>query len=168
MTYCPWQFLVSLANVWGRRLCIELPTTWSLSFDLGPLYWSCNWRWQPGGKTKRQQKSPDKMPTDLLEFCLDFFCCHLPFFASQFFGHFVRTWLGILFEAYHLIEIHFYYHHLPSPKRPNLAFLVIFGQALPTHLVPCWWVGWWLWRAGCISQDTYLLYALTLRQNWSF
>ena len=20
------------------------------------------------------------------------------------------------------------------------------------------WVGWWLWRAGCISQDTYLLY----------
>ena len=25
--------------------------------------------------------------------------------------------------------------------------------------VPCWWVSWWLWRAGCISQDTYLLYA---------
>ena len=24
--------------------------------------------------------------------------------------------------------------------------------------MPCWWVGWWLWRAGCISQDTYLLY----------
>ena len=23
--------------------------------------------------------------------------------------------------------------------------------------MPCWWVGW-LWRAGCISQDTYLLY----------
>ena len=21
-------------------------------------------------------------------------------------------------------------------------------------------VGWWLWRAGCISQDTYLLYLL--------
>ena len=40
----------------------------------------------------------------------------------------------------------------------KLAFLVIFGQALPAHLVPCWWVGWWLWRTGCISQDTYLLY----------
>ena len=26
------------------------------------------------------------------------------------------------------------------------------------HLVPCWLVDWWLWRAGRISQDTYLLY----------
>ena len=26
------------------------------------------------------------------------------------------------------------------------------------YSVPCWLVGWWLWRAGCISQDTYLLY----------
>ena len=26
--------------------------------------------------------------------------------------------------------------------------------------MPCWWVGWWLWRVGCISQDTYLLYCL--------
>ena len=41
---------------------------------------------------------------------------------------------------------------------PILAFLVILGQALPAHLVPCWWVGWWLWRVGSISQDTYLLY----------
>ena len=32
----------------------------------------------------------------------------------------------------------------------KLAFLVILGQA-------CWWIGWLLWRAGCISQDTYLL-----------
>ena len=29
---------------------------------------------------------------------------------------------------------------------------------MQAFLVPCWWVGWWLWRAGCISQDTYLLY----------
>ena len=36
---------------------------------------------------------------------------------------------------------------------PKLAILVILGQALPAHLVPCLW----LWRAGCISQDTYLL-----------
>ena len=48
----------------------------------------------------------------------------------------------------------------PKPTKfgPKLAFLFILGQALPAHLVPCWWVGWWLWRAGCISQDTFLLY----------
>ena len=43
---------------------------------------------------------------------------------------------------------------------PKLAFLVNLGQALPSYMVPYWWVGWWLWRAGCISQDTYLLYLL--------
>ena len=41
---------------------------------------------------------------------------------------------------------------------PKLAFLVDMGQAMQVFLVPCWLVGWWLWRAGCISQDTYLLY----------
>ena len=41
---------------------------------------------------------------------------------------------------------------------PKLAFLVNLGQAMQAYLVPRWWVGWWLWRAGCISQDTYLLY----------
>ena len=40
----------------------------------------------------------------------------------------------------------------------KLAFLVDMGQAMQAFLVPCWWVSWWLWRAGCISQDTYLLY----------
>ena len=37
----------------------------------------------------------------------------------------------------------------------------IFGQFGPGHaglLNALLWVGWWLWRAGCISQDTYLLY----------
>ena len=40
----------------------------------------------------------------------------------------------------------------------------IFGQilgqamAMQAFSVPCWWVGWWLWRVGCIWQDTYLLY----------
>ena len=29
---------------------------------------------------------------------------------------------------------------------------------MQAYSVPCWWVIWWLWRAGCISQDTYLLY----------
>ena len=41
---------------------------------------------------------------------------------------------------------------------PKLAFLVDMGLAMQAYSVPCWWVGWWLWRAGCISQDTYLLY----------
>ena len=42
---------------------------------------------------------------------------------------------------------------------PKLAFLVDMGQAMQAYSVPCWWVSWWLWRAGCISQDTYLLYS---------
>ena len=41
---------------------------------------------------------------------------------------------------------------------PKLAFLVNLGQAMQAYSVPCWWVGCRLWRAGCISQDTYLLY----------
>ena len=45
---------------------------------------------------------------------------------------------------------------------PKLAFLVILGQAVPTPMVPCWWFGWWLWRAGCISQETYLLLSIIL------
>ena len=31
---------------------------------------------------------------------------------------------------------------------------------MQAYLMPCWWVNWWLWRAGCILQDTYLLYVL--------
>ena len=44
------------------------------------------------------------------------------------------------------------------PYFVKLAFLVILGQAFLAHLVLCWWDGWWLWREGCISQDTYLVY----------
>ena len=43
----------------------------------------------------------------------------------------------------------------------------IFGQFGPGHagfFGALWWVSWWLWRAGCISQDTYLLYLLFFRQ----
>ena len=39
-----------------------------------------------------------------------------------------------------------------------MAFLVNLGQAMQAYSVPCWLVGWWLWRPGFISQDTYLLY----------
>ena len=47
---------------------------------------------------------------------------------------------------------------------PKLAFLVNLGQAMQAYSVPCWWVGWWLWRAGCISQDTYLLYTYSISE----
>ena len=47
-----------------------------------------------------------------------------------------------------------------AQKPPNLARIWHFWPLL-AHSVPCWWVGWWLWRAGCISQDTYLLYLIT-------
>ena len=52
---------------------------------------------------------------------------------------------------------------------PKLAFLVNLGQAMQAYSVPCWWVVWWLWRAGCISQDTYLLYVFVPAFNiyWS-
>ena len=51
---------------------------------------------------------------------------------------------------------------------PKLAFLVNLGQAMQAYSVPCWWVGWWLWRAGCISQDTYLLYNIIIFHNILF
>ena len=30
----------------------------------------------------------------------------------------------------------------------------------------CWLVGWWLWHAVCISQDTYLLYEYPYEYYW--
>ena len=45
---------------------------------------------------------------------------------------------------------------------PKLAFLVNLGQAMQAYSMPSWWVGWWFSRAGCISQDTYLLYVFKL------
>ena len=36
-----------------------------------------------------------------------------------------------------------------------------FGPGL-ARLVPCFWVGCRLWHAGCISQDTFLLYMLLI------
>ena len=39
-----------------------------------------------------------------------------------------------------------------------MAFLFILGQAFGSF-------GWWLWRAGCISQDTYLLYDIIGRPD---
>ena len=45
---------------------------------------------------------------------------------------------------------------------PKIGIFGQFGPAMQAYSVPCWWVGWWLWRAGCISQDTYLLYDIFL------
>ena len=50
------------------------------------------------------------------------------------------------------------------PKNDQIWLkIVIFGQFWPGHaglFCALLWVGWWLWRAGCISQDTYSLYLL--------
>ena len=44
---------------------------------------------------------------------------------------------------------------------PNIGIFGQFWLAMQAYTVPCWWVGWWSWRAGCISQDTYLHYVIT-------
>ena len=41
---------------------------------------------------------------------------------------------------------------------PQLAFLFILGQGLLAHLVPCWWVGWWLWRGLYLARHLFTLY----------
>ena len=51
---------------------------------------------------------------------------------------------------------------------PKWAVLVNLGQAMQAYSMPCWWVGWWLWHAGCISQDTYLLYIAFYRLHKSW
>ena len=38
-----------------------------------------------------------------------------------------------------------------AQKRPNLAQNWHFCPLL-THLVPCWWVGWWLWRGLYLAR----------------
>ena len=40
---------------------------------------------------------------------------------------------------------------------PKAAIFAPKYALLPAHLVPFWLVCWWLWCAGCISEDTYLL-----------
>ena len=40
-----------------------------------------------------------------------------------------------------------------DPIWPEIGIFVHFGPGLAGSF------GWWLWRAGCISQDTYLLYS---------
>ena len=41
---------------------------------------------------------------------------------------------------------------------PKIGIFSQFGPGPAGLFNALLWVGWWLWRAGCISQDTYLLY----------
>ena len=48
---------------------------------------------------------------------------------------------------------------------PKIGIFGQFGQGHAGLFNALLWVGWWLWRAGCISQDTYLLYINSLRDE---
>ena len=43
-----------------------------------------------------------------------------------------------------------------AQKRPNLLEIVFFCP-LQAHLVPCWWVGWWLWRGLYVARHLYTI-----------
>ena len=47
---------------------------------------------------------------------------------------------------------------------PKLAFLVNLGQAMQAYSVPCWWVGWWLWRELYLARHLFTL-SNTLKIN---
>ena len=64
------------------------------------------------------------------------------------------------------VKAHFWQKKTLFAERKNGRFsvipartgsVVILGQALSAHLLPCRWVGWWLWREFCNLQDNYLL-----------
>ena len=46
-----------------------------------------------------------------------------------------------------------------AQKRPNLAQNWHFCPLL-AHLVPCWWVGWWLWRGLYLARHLFTLLQL--------
>jgi len=49
-----------------------------------------------------------------------------------------------------------------AQKRPNLARNWHFCPLL-AHLVPCWWVDWWLWRGVYLARHLFtLLYLIKL------
>ena len=49
-----------------------------------------------------------------------------------------------------------------AQKRPNLARNWHFWPLL-AHFVPCWWVGWWLWRGLYLARH---LFTLSLLSSW--
>ena len=50
---------------------------------------------------------------------------------------------------------------------PKLAFLLILGQALPAQLVPCRWVGWWLWHGLYLARHLFSLWYSIDRLEYS-
>ena len=60
---------------------------------------------------------------------------------------------------------------VPKPTYPSLLWLAEWKAPAPlariwhfcpllAHLVPCWWVGWWLWRA--VSRKTPIYFMLLI------
>ena len=51
---------------------------------------------------------------------------------------------------------------------PKSAFLVILGQILPffAHLVPCWLVGWWVWRGLYLARHLFTLSFFSQLRNF--
>ena len=45
-----------------------------------------------------------------------------------------------------------------NKKAQKLAFLVDMGQAMQAYSVPCWWVGWWLWRGLYLARHLFSLF----------
>ena len=44
---------------------------------------------------------------------------------------------------------------------PKLAFLDNLGQAMQAYSVPCWWVGWWLWRGLYLARHLFTLFFIS-------
>ena len=52
-----------------------------------------------------------------------------------------------------------------AQKQPNLAQNWHFCLLL-AHSVPCWWVGWWLWRGLYLARHLFTLYIIISPKNW--
>ena len=52
-----------------------------------------------------------------------------------------------------------------AQKQQNLAFLVNLGQAMQAYSMPCWWVGWWLWRGLYLARHIFTLLLLITSSN---
>ena len=46
--------------------------------------------------------------------------------------------------------------------------LFILGQALPAHLVPCWWVGWLVAVARAVSRKTPIYFIYVLKYIYAY
>ena len=44
------------------------------------------------------------------------------------------------------------------PKTTQFGLKLAFFCPLQAHLVPCWWVGWWLWRGLHLARHLFTLW----------